>query len=432
MKRAALVLLSVSVLYGCSSNTKPAPSTASVNEKQDPVTIRVGVEQQWLNEEEFNRYIVEPVKKKYPWITVEQEGYGKGRSLTELVAAGETPDLIAQNTVSGMQDLHDMQLFTSITDLVQTYKLDISRFESETIEAMKANTLSDDLKGLPYTRHFSALYYNKDIFDKFGVSYPRDGMTWDQVYELAKKLTRKEDGIQYRGLELLPIERPASQLSIPYVDPATRKALINTDSWKKVLELGSKVHLIQGNEQQTTHATADALFVQTQTLAMHATINILFEANFEKYPNLNWDMVTYPVWPEAPGLGMRIDAHCMMISNTSKNKEAAFLVAATLASEEVQMDISRHARFSILVDPKISDAFGKDISFLNGKNVQAIYKTKPAKSFKKTEYDSFGISAMRNGVTEMVNNGKDVNTVLREAEEKVNKQISEKEAAKGK
>ncbi|NOU90117.1 extracellular solute-binding protein [Paenibacillus sp. LMG 31460] len=43
------------------------------------------------------------------------------------------------------------------------------------------------------------LYYNKDIFDKFGISYPRNGMTWDEVYDLAKKLNRTEDGISYRG-----------------------------------------------------------------------------------------------------------------------------------------------------------------------------------------------------------------------------------------
>src|SRR5690606_21529535 len=116
------------------------------------------------------------------------------------------------------------------------HNLDLNRFEPEAIEALMAATQTNDLAGIPYTRHFYALYYNKDIFDKFGVDYPPDGMTWDQAYDLARKLTRMEDGIQYRGLNLVPVERPASQLSLPYVDMNTKKTVINSDSWKRVME----------------------------------------------------------------------------------------------------------------------------------------------------------------------------------------------------
>jgi multiple sugar transport system substrate-binding protein len=178
------------------------------------------------------------------------------------------------------------------------------------------------------------------------------------------------------------------------------------------------------------HSAADSLFTQNK-LAMHATINILFEARFEDFPDLNWDMASYPVWPELPGIGMRINEHVMMLASTSKHKEEAFLVAATMASEEVQMSLSRHARFSILNSQKIRDAFGLDIPFLKGKNVQAIYKTKPAKSFVPTEYDSLAMGAMNTALNDVIVNGKDINTVLREAEENVNKQIEEREVAKG-
>lgn len=430
--RGLTFMVSYALITGCGDSRNSGGDALSPDEvKHDPVTIRVGVSQKWLLDDEFNRYLVEPVKKKYPWITVEREPYGTGRSLTELVAAGEAPDLVAQTNIGGMSEFRSLKLLTPMTDLIKKHKLDLTRFEAEALDALKMATETDELTGIPYTRHFSALYYNKDIFDKFGVAYPADGLTWDQVYELAKRLTRVEDSVQYRGLEFAPTERPASQLSLPYVDPKSKKALINTDSWKKVMDLAAKIHHIPGNEQITMHSAADDLFTVKRTLAMHASINLLYEANFESVPDLNWDFATYPVWPEAPGIGMRIDEHSMMLSATSKHKEEAFLVAATLASEEVQSELSRRGRFSILNDSRIRDAFGADLNFIKGKNVQAIYKTKPAKSFVPTEYDGAAMGFINTALEDVIKKGNDVNTALREAEEKLNKHIQEKEAAKG-
>jgi multiple sugar transport system substrate-binding protein len=35
------------------------------------------------------------------------------------------------------------------------------------------------------------LFYNKDLFDQYGIPYPESGMTWDQVLELALQFARK-------------------------------------------------------------------------------------------------------------------------------------------------------------------------------------------------------------------------------------------------
>ena len=34
-----------------------------------------------------------------------------------------------------------------------------------------------------------AIYYNKDLFDKAGVPYPKDGWTWEDFQDTAVKLT---------------------------------------------------------------------------------------------------------------------------------------------------------------------------------------------------------------------------------------------------
>jgi multiple sugar transport system substrate-binding protein len=46
-----------------------------------------------------------------------------------------------------------------------------------------------DVYGFPRDIGLDVLYYNKDIFDEVGVSYPTDAWTWDDLLAAAKKLT---------------------------------------------------------------------------------------------------------------------------------------------------------------------------------------------------------------------------------------------------
>lgn len=39
-----------------------------------------------------------------------------------------------------------------------------------------------------------ALFYNKDLFDRYGVPYPTNAMTWDDVLALAKRFPTKGEG----------------------------------------------------------------------------------------------------------------------------------------------------------------------------------------------------------------------------------------------
>jgi multiple sugar transport system substrate-binding protein len=422
------IIVCAFVTAGCGSS-KPTASEGSAGKAvNEPVTLTVGIGATYLTEEEFKRYITDPVQKKYPWITAQRQEYAKGKNLSDLVAAGQTPDLVVHNNINGIPGLADLGLLYSYTDLIKKNNMDLGRFEPEALDAIKAASQREDLVALPYTRHTCALYYNKDIFDKFGIPYPKDGMTWDEVFELAKKVTRKEDNIQYRGLEPNVTERPASQLSLPYVDPKTLQSLINTDQWKKVVTFMAKIHQIPGNSQITYHSAANDLFAKDKTLAMLATNNIIFDGNLYKTPDLNWDMVSYPTWSDAPGIGLRIDEHFLAITTPSQHKADAFNLISTVVSDEVQTDFSRHARLSILKDPKIGAAFGADLDFMKGKNIQAVYKTKPAKSFVPTKYDPLSATAINNALKNMVSKGMDVNTALREAEDSANKQIKEKES----
>lgn len=117
-----------------------------------------------------------------------------------MIASGDTPDLITANNIT-LIGYKQMGLPSDIGEVVQKNKFNLDRFKPDTLDAIKIGYESDYLIGIPYTMQFNALYYNKDIFDRFGVPYPKDGSTWHQLIELARTLTRQHDGVKYRGFE---------------------------------------------------------------------------------------------------------------------------------------------------------------------------------------------------------------------------------------
>ncbi|WP_028550560.1 extracellular solute-binding protein [Paenibacillus sp. UNC451MF] len=421
----SLCLLSLGALLmaGCSKSAQPG-AEVKVEEKHDPATITVGViATGYLSEDEFNKFLVEPVKKKYPWITVQRVIYTT-KNMNEFVVGGNVPDIIITNNVNGMPNLASLDLLDSMDALIKKHALDLTKIEDGAVDAVKMASQRQDIVALPYTRNFAALYYNKDIFDKFAVPYPKDGMTWEQATELAKQVTRMVDGVQYRGLEPNVSERLGAQLSLTLVDRQTNRTVVNTDPWKKVFTQMASIYGIPGNGTITVKAKGDDLFAKNRTLAMLAEGNIL-GTHLNDKADFNWDLASIPVWPEAPTAGTSADEHLMVLAKTSKQKDDAFRVISTVLSEEVQTDMSKNGRTSILKDPAIQKVYGENLPFLKGKNIQAIFKTQLAKPYEATMHDPLVMSGLATELSNVVTKGKDINSALRDAEEAINKKIQE-------
>jgi multiple sugar transport system substrate-binding protein len=92
-------------------------------------------------------------------------------------------------------------------------------------------------------------------------------------------------------------------------------------------------------------------------------------------------------------------------------------------SDEVQSDMAKQADISPLKDPKYSKLFAQDVPFLKGKNVQAAVALKPAKAIDITPYYDLGTKQLRDAMNKVIK-GTDVNSALREANEKTDQAIA--------
>lgn len=427
--KAGLVVAFACLAAGCSSSNGDSPGAGAgkqADKPPEPVTIKL-YPGQWITDADMELMINGPLKKKYPHITVERLTRDKN-PLAEHIARGDEVDLITSWNGSMSQNM-DLKIYEDIAPLAKPLGFSFDKFDAQALETVRA--ISDDgkLYGLPYNRQFNALYYNKDIFDKFGVSYPKDGMTWDETIELAKRVTREEGGVAYRGLDPENITRMGFQLSLVQVDAKTNTSDIMShfNTYQKLFETGSRIYSIPGNKPPKWGYSAYDAFIKDRTVAMSANINY-FPYLAEAPDFTSWEIAQYPSYPDKPNVYGMFDMHIIGISNTSKHKEDAMKVLEVLFSDEVQMVATQQTgRISLLSDTKFQQAFGADMPILKGKNVQSIFKSKPAPAPRLSKHYGNGATNIRNKFNEYVDGNIDMNTALREAEELTNAYIKAQE-----
>jgi multiple sugar transport system substrate-binding protein len=427
---AAAALSAALLLQGCAQgktggSEAPKEQEAAVPKiSTDPVTITI-----WgsMSDQLFQKTVVDPVKLKYPHITMQMVSSAQNK-MPDLIASGNVPDIIA-DSMAAMRTHMDNKLLEDMTPYVQKYKTDLGVISPVVLDSVRAISSDGKLLGLPISGNLVMMYYNKDLFDRFGVPYPKDGMTWDEVYALAQKVTRTEGGVAYKGFAFQDFYLfTANQLSLSFVDGKTEKSVVNSDGWKKLFETYARFFRIPGNEVDAkTFGTGLDQFLKDRTVAMYVTSSIFSNLPDAIKTGFNVDMVSLPSFSEAPRTTTQVDGGVRMISTTSKNKDQAYLALTAMLTNEAQSVIARSGGFPVMKDPKVMEQFGLDIEVLKDKNRLGFVYNKPAApSAFKTKYDAAAVAIVRAQFRKMVlEPNSDVNTILREADELVNKAIKE-------
>ncbi|TNJ67851.1 extracellular solute-binding protein [Paenibacillus hemerocallicola] len=392
----------------------PTPSV----KKQEPVTVTAAIDGTY--DEQFAETLSRHVKNKYPNVTLDMLNSNGGNKLDNLLASNMIPDIIF--TYNGnLKSYKDKGLLYDLKSLMKEANVPEERFEANYMADIRNAVDGNAINGLPYETTFHALFYNKGIFDMFGVPYPKAGMTWDDVYELAKRVTRQEGGVQYRGVDpgsgVIWISQP---LSIAAVDYRTEKASVKSDQWRMIFELVKKMYDIPGNTP--VGAPLDQ-FTKTKTLAMIGQLNIFGRLADAEKEGMDWDVTQYPSFKERPNTFGNASVSVAIITQTSKHKEAAMQVLDVLTSDAYQTERTRGGAITTLRSPGVKAEFGKDVPSLTGKHVEDIFKSKPVPYPTASMYRSKAESLLKKEFDKFAAGGMDVNTALNQADEAINKLI---------
>jgi multiple sugar transport system substrate-binding protein len=436
-KVVPLVLLSSVLLAACGAGTnsganegeKTAPKTEV---KKDPYTMLIYAA--GVSKEEFDKRFRATLEKKFPHITFNYQTSGTGNNITDLVTRGEIPDIIRTDIPTLRSGYLDLNLGVDLTPYVTKYKYDLNRFNPVFINEIKDYTRDGKLYGLPVPPFFpNVLYYNKDLFDKFGVPYPKDGMTWDEVYELSKKMTRMDGGKQIRGFSAnltgMLRDNPFSQAIL---DPE-KDGLTDTDKWSKVFSNLKRFYEVPGNEYPKTAADDMNMFGKGEA-ALSANLHSVY---LIIPPEINWDIVSLPTMEGAPKRVSQRGPAYWALTETGKHKDEAFEVVMQMLTDEVQMEDSKQGIPTTLNNKDIQNALGTGHSLYKTKNMKAVsfYPPTDPTAKRKPGLVDVPLSSQQSAVSaaflDYVSGKADLNTSLRQLDEKL-KGLVEAEKSKKK
>jgi multiple sugar transport system substrate-binding protein len=246
-------------------------------------------------------------------------------------------------------------------------------------------------------------------------------MNWEDIYDLARKTTRKDGDVQYKGFQFqLQNLTWKNQLMQPLVDTSTYKSLVNSPGWKRWLETMGGFFFIPGNEYGGS-------FDKTQNVAMYSGPNMLSTLPQAAKNGLDWDVVALPKFSGNASEGTQMISPFYGIPPKTKHMDEVFQIIMYMLSEEVQTIKSRMGQVPIINSEKAASEYGKDLEGVEGKNLAAFFKDKVGKPFPTTKYDDIVKTVIYQELLPNYYKGQmDINTALRQAEESANQKIAEK------
>ena len=397
----------------------------------DPVTIRIA--QSWHEEmfEDRTRIIME----KHPHITIESVPFsGKQEDLEELFANNVEFDIILSSNIPMMEDY---ELVYPLDDLVEKYGFELTGLNPGLVNFVRSKGSDNSLVGFPDGTAFAGLFYNKDVFDEFGVPYPDPdvAMTWEETFALAAKMTGTRDGVDYVGLEFDPTTStrliPLTQLGLNMTDPETGEVLLTKEpGFHRYLTLMEDFLNIPGIPSKSMAAYEFRDKKGAMVVAYHRLLaNNWSEADGNEEYKKNMDIVPIPVWPDLPNTGRELQTTAMIISNHSENKDAAFQVLMEYVGKDSQLEISRTMGSGFAsTDPEVQEQFGAAVPDYDGKNVAAFFKHNPVLMDVRSQWDTHVNIAGEAGALEKLIEGIDINTILREISEDAESKIKDAKA----
>lgn len=222
MKKRRLTALSLAVvtaaasLAGCGGGSKPAETTAAAD-KAAETTAAAGGETTTAAAEASGEKVkltvsvwdnasspqfqamADAFMEKNPNVEVElidTQADEYNNKITVMLAGGDTdPDVIMVKDADTQVSMKEKNQLLDLTDYIAKDGVDLSLYNGA------AEQLQMDGKQytLPFRRDWYVLFYNKDLFDKAGVEYPKDDMTWDEYEALAKQMTSGEGSAKVYG-----------------------------------------------------------------------------------------------------------------------------------------------------------------------------------------------------------------------------------------
>ncbi|WP_019420608.1 ABC transporter substrate-binding protein [Paenibacillus sp. OSY-SE] len=325
----------------------------------------------------------------------------RAEALKKIMTSANPVDIVVTDA-SQFRNLVQDGMLKQLDPLIQQDKFDTSDYVPTVIDGIKAMGDSN-LYGLAPTFYSQALFYNKTMFQEAGVNLPTDNMTWEDMFTLARRVSKGEGADRqygfsfnrYRGGEpfwdIIQIYNPPLNLRV--VDEKGERMTVNSPKWETVMSTFAKLvseKVIPGGDNQDMDMSGGGEeynpYSHDSFLSGHVGMVIgeysyinsdLADAmkNAEKikgFKKFDWDVVTVPSHPEAPGVAGGVSLNNIFsINQKAPNPDDAWDFIKFVNSEDWAKIRSRSSWEMVARKKFITPKDGANF------NIAAFYTVKP-------------------------------------------------------
>ncbi|MGZ9585102.1 ABC transporter substrate-binding protein [Paenibacillus marinisediminis] len=324
-------------------------------------------------------------------------------AVKKLLTGDNPVDIIVTDT-GHFQQLAREGLLMQLDTKMQAEKIDTSDFVPAVFDGLKAMG-DNNLYGLTPTFYSSALLYNKKLFQDAGVPFPTDGMSWDDIFTLARNVSKGEGADRkygfaferYQGSDLFwsVINNYVKPLNLRMFDDNAEKMTVNTPQWEKVWTTVAKLGTDQIVPTQNNGMMMDMgnkepgpfdydMFLSGKVAMVMTDFNYLNNevynamrnaSKIKNFTPFEYDVVTVPTHAENPGVSSSVQLNNIFaINNNAPNADDAWDFIKYIHSPEWAKVRSRSSYEMVSRKSYIKPKEGSNY------NIQAFYNVKPLTS----------------------------------------------------
>nr|WP_280921786.1 extracellular solute-binding protein [Paenibacillus sediminis] len=318
------------------------------------------------------------------------------------------------------------------------------------------------LYGLTDSFSSNAIFYNVDLFKKYGVELPRNQMTWKEVLDLAKRFPTagsKEDRVYgyYSDNYQSPLNSLVTSIgntnNLRIIDPEGKQFQFSSESWKmafrtavEAIKSGAVYNQDQNQTGQgNTFTEQDAFVVGKAAMTIKGSW-YMNQLEYVRMSNQNkpfeWAVVTVPVNPSEPDVSPEVNIfNIMAIDSHTSNLKAALEFMKFISSDQMAKIKSRTYSGQLSIRKEyIKDKDGHDLEPFYMLKPRAssngIYSNVPGMFFSQfntlltTEGDKVikGEQSIDEALTRIQEQGQAELLKAKEQEEAAKKEAKEKES----
>ena len=253
--------------------------------------------------------------------------------------AGEEPDIFMVlgtdfNQFASMGVMKNLETFIEEDTDFEPEKYFTSAFVSGQYESVQY--------ALPYETVPTLMFVNKTLLTQEGIDMPEENWTWEDFYEICKKVTRDTDGDgvpdQFGSYNYDWMDALCSNGGGVFNKKGTETALTDSRVVEAVKYVRSINDLYGGEKLTQEDFNGGRVAFMPLTFAEYRTYKT-YPYKIRKYANFQWDCVTMPAGEQGGNIS-QVDSLLMGISANTKEEKLAWEFLKLLTyDEESQMNI---------------------------------------------------------------------------------------------